>query len=105
MAEWWNGRPAYRLPAGRQGKAGTNDSNNMYTVYAISSCFKKYIYVGLTDNVLRRFEQHNLGREKTTRSYRPFKIIYTENFPDRISARKREKYLKSGVGKEFLKSL
>ncbi|MBI5529956.1 MAG: GIY-YIG nuclease family protein [Candidatus Doudnabacteria bacterium] len=77
----------------------------MYTVYAISSLTKNYIYVGLTDNILRRFTQHNQGWVKTTRSYKPFKLLYTENVPNRISARAREKYLKSGIGKEFLKSL
>ena len=76
----------------------------MYYVYSISSLTRNYIYVGLTDNVERRFLQHNTGLNKTTKPYLPFKLIYTEEFPDRVSARKREKYLKSGVGKEFLKS-
>jgi putative endonuclease len=77
----------------------------MIIVYALNSLSKNYIYVGQTDNLNRRYKQHNEGREKTTRSYRPFKIIHTEEFPDRDSARKREKYLKSGTGKEFLKRL
>jgi len=46
-----------------------------------------------------------MGYEKTTRSFRPFKLIYQEFFQTRIQAREREKYLKSGVGKEFLKRL
>jgi len=77
----------------------------LYTVYAIKSLLKQYIYVGLTNNLARRFEQHNKGYESTTKPYRPYKIIYIEDFPDRISARKKEKYLKSGIGKEFLKKL
>ena len=77
----------------------------MYTVYAISSLIRNYIYVGLTSNIIERFLRHNIGRERTTRAYRPFKLIYAENLPDRISARKREKYLKSGTGKEFLRTL
>ncbi|QED39136.1 GIY-YIG nuclease family protein [Antarcticibacterium arcticum] len=76
----------------------------MYFVYSISSLTRNYIYVGLTDNVERRFIQHNTGRNKTTKPYLPFKLIYTEEFPDRDAARKREKYLKSGIGKEFLRS-
>ena len=66
---------------------------------------RDYIYVGLTDNVERRFNQHNSGYERTTKPYRPFKIILIESFETRELARIREKYLKSGVGKEFLKSL
>ena len=74
------------------------------TVYVLTSTVKNYLYVGLTNNLERRISQHNQGREKTTRSYRPFQLIHRENFPDRPSARIREKYLKSGSGKEFLKS-
>ncbi len=77
----------------------------MTTVYALSSLVKNYIYVGQTNHLEKRFKQHNEGMEKTTRPYRPFKIIHTEQFPDRIAARIKEKYLKSGIGKEFLKSL
>ncbi|GGE41544.1 GIY-YIG nuclease family protein [Psychroflexus planctonicus] len=74
----------------------------MFTVYAIYSLKRNYIYVGLTSNLENRLERHNAGREKTTRPYLPFKIIYTEVHPDRKSARKREKYWKSGIGKEKL---
>jgi len=77
----------------------------MHKVYAIKSLIKKYIYVGITTDISKRFSRHNLGCERTTRSYKPFKIIYTETFSTRAEARKREKYLKSGIGKEFLKGL
>ena len=77
----------------------------MYKVYAIISKNRNYIYVGLTSNLEERIQKHNNGREKTTRAYRPFELIYSENHPTREEARKREKYFKSGVGKEFLKKL
>ncbi|HEY0742599.1 MAG TPA: GIY-YIG nuclease family protein [Chryseosolibacter sp.] len=77
----------------------------MFYVYALSSLNRKYIYVGLTDNVDRRFSQHNNGLNKTTKPYRPFVLIYTECLPTRSLAREREKFLKSGVGKEFLSRL
>ncbi|MBP9803140.1 MAG: GIY-YIG nuclease family protein [Candidatus Pacebacteria bacterium] len=77
----------------------------MYYVYAIKSQEKNYIYVGLTNNLDRRFSEHNNGKNKTTKPYKPFKIIYTEKFETRIEARVKEKYLKSGIGKEFLKML
>jgi len=76
-----------------------------YYVYVIKSASHKYIYVGLTNNYKRRIKQHNEGKERTTRHYRPFKSILLEEFETRIEAREREKYLKSGVGKERLKSL
>jgi putative endonuclease len=77
----------------------------MYKVYAIKIKNRNYIYVGLTSNLEERLQRHNSGREKTTRAYRPFELIYSEDHPTREEARKREKYLKSGVGKEFLKKI
>lgn len=76
-----------------------------YYVYAISSINRNYVYVGITANLEERLRRHNNGREKTTKPYKPFKLIYTEKFNARVDARAREKYLKSGVGKEFLKNL
>ena len=77
----------------------------MVWVYAISSLNFNYIYVGMSINVNERFERHNHGRERTTKPYTPFKLIYTEECENRIEARKREKYWKSGVGKEQLREL
>jgi len=57
----------------------------------------------LTNNIERRFGQHQKGKEKTTVPYRPFEIILTEEYLTRSEARKREKYLKSGIGKEWIK--
>jgi len=84
---------------------GGQKINIMITVYAISSIKQNYIYVGMSNDLEKRINQHNKGYEKTTRPYKPYVLIYTEEFPNRIEARKREKYLKSGIGKEFLKSL
>ncbi|MEO5583189.1 MAG: GIY-YIG nuclease family protein [Saprospiraceae bacterium] len=77
----------------------------MFFVYAIRSDHHKYIYVGLTSNIQNRLTFHNNGYERTTKPYRPFVLIYSEAFPDRIAARVKEKYLKSGIGKDFLRSL
>ena len=57
----------------------------------------------MTSDVESRFQRHNSGREKTTKPYAPFKLIYTERCINRVEARKREKYLKSGVGKRKLR--
>ncbi len=77
----------------------------MFYVYTISSEVKNYIYVGLTNNIERRLDEHNLGYNKTTKPYKPFKLILLEKYETRLEARAREKYLKSGIGKEFLKKL
>ncbi len=75
----------------------------MYFVYALSSTERNYIYVGLTDSVERRFTEHNSGKNKTTKPYLPFKIIFAIECENRIEARKWEKYYKSGIGKEKLR--
>ncbi|MEK7583423.1 MAG: GIY-YIG nuclease family protein [Patescibacteria group bacterium] len=77
----------------------------MSYVYAIASLSRNYIYVGLTNNTERRIGQHQQGKEKTTAPYRPFKTVLIEKYRTRVEAREREKYLKSGEGKELLKRL
>ena len=74
----------------------------MFYVYVLSSLQQKYLYVGLTDNLNRRLKEHQTGKSRSTRSRRPFKLILVEKYKYRWEARNREKYLKSGIGKEFL---
>ncbi len=88
------------LPAGRQARY----DGNMFFVYVLRSKTKNYLYVGLTNNINRRVHQHNAGKERTTKPYRPFDIIHLEYFKIRQDARNSEKQLKSGSGKEWLKS-
>ena len=59
----------------------------------------------MTQNLEERLIRHNSGREKTTKPYLPFELIYSEEHKSRVEARAREKYFKSGVGKDFLRSL
>ena len=82
-----------------------NDNMSSFTVYAIVSSVDSRIYVGLTEDVVRRVAEHNAGRVFSTKAYRPWTLLHTDLVTDRISARKREKFLKGGSGKEFLKSL
>ena len=77
----------------------------MYYVYAIKSISHNYIYVGITNNLKRRISDHNRGYNRTTKPYHPFILLYSEEFDTRQEAREKEIFLKSGVGKEFLKSL
>jgi putative endonuclease len=77
----------------------------MVYVYAISSLSHNYIYVGMTQDIEIRIKRHNDGRERTTRFYKPFKLIYSEVFKTRSEARVREIYWKSGTGKEKLRKL
>jgi putative endonuclease len=60
----------------------------MYYVYAIKSLVRNYIYVGLTNDIQRRVDQHNKGENRSTKAYKPFELIYKEEFETRIEARK-----------------
>jgi putative endonuclease len=77
----------------------------MWYVYAIKSDLNGIIYVGMCKNLGRRLNEHNAGKSKFTKAYIPWKFIYTEFIGDISTARAKEKYLKSGIGKEFLKNL
>lgn len=77
----------------------------MFFVYAIKSTIRNYIYVGLTNNIERRITEHNKGENRSTKPYKPFLLIYSEEWETREQARRREKYFKTGIGKEFLKSI
>jgi putative endonuclease len=74
-----------------------------YHVYALASTKHDWIYVGMTEDVNRRLEEHQKGYEKTTKPYRPFVLIFTEVCEDRIAARQREKYWKGASGKRKLR--
>ncbi len=77
----------------------------MFYVYAISSLKHNYIYVGMTENIDNRIKRHNDGRERTTKFYSPFELIFSEVCETRPEARIREKYWKSGIGKEKLRAI
>lgn len=77
----------------------------MVIVYALYDKGLKQIYVGMTNNLERRLHQHQRGESLYTRQFSDFVVIYTESCEGYGDGRKREKYLKSGFGKKFLKTL
>jgi len=77
----------------------------MYTVYALFFKSGKMIYVGMTDDLERRIREHKNGKTRSTRNKGNFVVKIIEKCESRIEARKREKYWKSGCGKEKLKNI
>ena len=72
-------------------------------VYVLKSPSKKRRYVGIAINLERRLAEHRRGHSKGSQQLnRDFFVLLTEEFPDYKSAREREKWLKSGVGREWL---
>jgi putative endonuclease len=91
------------LPAGRVHKQ--EKRRNMFIVYVLKSTVDGRLYKGFTRNLDRRLWEHNRGKTKSTKAYGPWQLVYKEEVESREEARKREKYLKSGIGREYLKKI
>jgi putative endonuclease len=77
----------------------------MFTVYVLENQNDKSWYIGQTDNLKRRIQEHNTGQGgRTTRMKTGgWKLIYAEAYLDKGDALGREKFLKGGSGRTFLK--
>jgi putative endonuclease len=76
----------------------------MYTVYVLYSRVVDTCYVGYTSDLPSRLLSHNeLGTSNWTKRYRPWELIYKEEYSTKRAAMQREKELKSGVGREFIR--
>lgn len=98
----FNSDLAQSVPACRQ--AGSK-GQNVYTVYALQSEKNGRLYIGMSEDPIRRLNEHNTGQVKSTKAFRPYKIVLMQKVPDRITARKLEKKWKSGSGREAIKKL
>ena len=77
----------------------------MWKVYILYSTLFKKSYVGCSSDTVARLERHNKGRVKSTRKFRPWKIIYEEALNSYSEARKREKYFKNSAGRRKMKTI
>ena len=77
----------------------------MFIVYILYSQKYKKHYTGFTSNLAGRLKSHNdFGRDWTSK-YRPWKLIFSKDFLDKSEAIGYEKWLKSGVGRDFIQTL
>ncbi len=76
----------------------------MFYVYVLKSQRDSTLYIGLTQDLARRLQQHNRDAGGSTRAKRPLVLLLFERFETRAAARAREKYHKSGFGPEILKA-
>ena len=76
-----------------------------YVVYILRSLSSDKHYVGFTENLISRFKSHNeLSTKGYTIRYRPWRVIYVEIYATKKQAMNREKFLKSGKGREWMKN-
>ena len=74
----------------------------MHIVYVLKSVKDGNLYVGCTKNIDGRLKLHNSGRVRSTKSIRPFLLIYQEKYEDRYEAFRIERYYKTPKGKKEL---
>ena len=75
----------------------------MYYTYVLYSETYDRLYVGQTDDLVLRLQNHNEGRVKSTKHYIPWEIIYFEEFDTRSEAMIREKQLKTHDAKRIIR--
>lgn len=76
----------------------------MFYVYVLRSKKDYKWYTGYTDDLRKRFTEHNLNKVVSTKGRGPFELIYYEACLNQQDATAREKFLKSGPGKRYLKN-
>jgi len=76
----------------------------MFYTYLLQSLKDKSWYTGYTKDLKERVMSHNKGLNFSTKSKKPWKLLYYEACLSEKDARGREKYLKSGMGKRYLKN-
>ena len=77
----------------------------MYFVYLLQSNLDNSLYIGYTTNIKQRLGKHNSKQVLSTKNKAPWKLIFFEAFINRLDAKNREVYLKSGWGRKTLRNL
>lgn len=77
----------------------------MYYVYVLKSVKYKKSYVGFSNNLDQRLKEHNSGKSFYTKRYKPWIIIYKEEFKSEKEAIDREKFYKTRNGRRELKKI
>ena len=73
-----------------------------YYSYVIRSLKNEILYKGSTQNIQNRLQCHNLGKVTFTSKFTPWDLVLSESFNTRAEAMKREKWYKTGVGREWI---
>jgi putative endonuclease len=76
----------------------------MYYTYVIRSGKNGRLYTGFTSDLRKRLREHNEDKARSTKGRGPFELIYYEACINELDAKAREKYLKSGMGKRYIKN-
>jgi putative endonuclease len=75
-----------------------------FYTYVLISEKDKVFYTGVTNSLNKRLKEHNAGMVRSTNYRRPLRLIYFEGCLNKDDAYRRERYLKTGIGKRYLKN-
>ena len=76
-----------------------------YYVYVLQSLKNNDLYVGCTNDLRKRLQEHNRGLNFSTKPYKPWHIIHYEAYRNKQDAERRENYLKTSQGARLLKRM
>lgn len=91
------------MRAGRTDLKFIKNKMQFYYTYVLESEKDGNLYVGFTKNLKERIKKHNLGNVESTKNRIPFKLIYFEACLSERGAVNREKQLKTGYGRAYLR--
>ena len=78
---------------------------SLFTCYILKSLKTGKYYVGHTNNLVRRFSEHNSGQTKSTKSGIPWEIVFTKEFETNSEAAAFENYIKKMKSRKFIENL
>ena len=76
----------------------------MFYTYVLKSAKDGHFYTGYTNDLRKRFKEHNSGKSVYTAKRGPYKLIYYEACNNQQDATVREKYLKTAMGKRYIQN-
>jgi putative endonuclease len=77
----------------------------MFYVYILQSELDDELYVGCTGDLRKRINEHNNKLVFSTKLKAPYKLIYYESFLNKKDSFLREKWLKTGWGRNQIKKM
>jgi putative endonuclease len=77
----------------------------MFHTYVFRSELTGRLYIGSTSDLRRRIDEHNAGLATATKNRGPWRLVHSEEYATRTLAVRRERYLKTGRGRQELTHL
>ena len=77
----------------------------MVYVYIIQSLKSRRFYIGFSYDPVKRLKEHNRGMVKATRNKGPWRLVFTQKYPDKKTAQKIEYRLKALKRRDYIERI